>query len=266
MSANTLILGLAAGYHYGDVRPFLVSLERTGYTGETVLFVSGTTRGLDRMRGHRARIIKIKRPAKLENVPYNGLRYFLYRDYLESVSQNYGRILISDVRDVIFQRDPFTYPWPAGLNATLEDRRVTVASCPFNARWVREHLGADALAAIGHNPVSCSGTTVGDHGAMLDYLEKMIGRLYPPTTGERMAGYDQGVHNMLIHAGKLAHVTLHDNSGPILTLAQTKDEPRVDADGLVLNEADEPVHMVHQYDRKPNLFRRVRDELAPSLS
>ena len=264
MPASTLILGLAAGYHYGDVRPFLASLERTGHAGETVLFVSGTTRGLDRMQSHGAKIIEVRRPAKLADVPYNALRYFLYRDYLESVDRNYSRILISDVRDVLFQRDPFAYPWPAGLNATLEDRRATVASCPFNAHWVREHLGPKTLTAIGDKPVSCSGTTVGDHGAMLDYLEKMIGRLSPPTTGERMAGYDQGVHNMLIHTGKLGNVTLHDNTGPILTLAQTRGEPRIDALGRVLNESGKPAHLVHQYDRKPALFQRMRDDFFPA--
>lgn len=264
MSSDTLILGLAAGYHYGDVRPFLVSLEKTGYAGETVLFVSDTTRDLDRMRSHQTAIVPLKRLPSLADVPYNGLRYFLYQDYLTNSPRTFERILLTDVRDVIFQRDPFSHPWPDGLNATLEDQRVTVVSCPFNAHWVREHLGPETLAAIGDMPVSCSGTTVADHHSMLDYLEKMTARLVPPTTGERMAGYDQGIHNMLIHTGQLANVTLHDNSGPILTLAQTPGAPRTDADGRVLNDAGHPAHLVHQYDRKPKLFRQIRDRLLPT--
>ena len=261
MSQDTLILGLAAGYHYGDVRPFLLSLEQTGYAGETVLFVSDTTRDLDRMRGHRALTVPLERPPGLADVPYNGLRYFLYRNYLADSPRTFARILLTDVRDVIFQRDPFSYPWPDGFNATLEDRRTTVASCPFNAHWVREHLGPETLEAIGHNPVSCSGTTVADHHSMIDYLDKMTARLFPPTTGERMAGYDQGIHNMLVHTGRLANVTLHDNGGPILTLAQTPGDPRTDAHGRVLNDTGRPAHIVHQYDRKPKLFRQIRDGL-----
>ena len=264
MAANTLILGLAAGYHYGNVRPFLVSLERAGYAGETVLFVSDTTRDLDTMRDHGATVIPLARPDALSAVPYNGLRYFLYRDFLTDAGRTYDRILLTDVRDVLFQHDPFDFPWSDGLNATLEDRHVTVGSCPFNAHWVREHLGRDALAAIRDKPVSCSGTTVADHASMLDYLGKMTGLLDPPTTGERMAGYDQGAHNLLVHTGRLGHVTLHDNSGPVLTLAQTRGEPRADAKGRVLNEAGVPAHMVHQYDRKPALFRRIRDDFSPT--
>lgn len=265
MTADTLILGMAAGYHYGDVRPFLVSLEETGYAGRTVLFTSRTTRDLDRLRAHRVTVVPFEHPVRLADVPCNGLRYFLYRDYLRAHPRDFSRILVTDVRDVLFQRDPFDFPWPDGLNAMLEDRRATVGSCPFNAHWVREHLGADALAAIADRPVSCSGTTVADREAMLGYLDLMTGLLDPPTTGERMAGYDQGIHNHLIHTGRVA-AALHDNAGPVLTLAQTLGEPRLDHAGRVLNEAGEPAHLVHQYDRKPDLFKRVRDRYAPARS
>ncbi|MCJ2163326.1 hypothetical protein [Pseudodesulfovibrio sp. S3] len=262
MPGKTLILGLAAGYHYNDVRPFLASLDRAAYTGDLVLFVSETTRDLDRMGRHPAAIIPIERTSGMENLPYNGLRYFLYREWLTSCGQTYDRILLTDVRDVIFQYDPFAHAWPDGVNCTLEDRIVTVGTCPFNAHWVREHLGRNALAEVADRPVSCSGTTVADHGSMLTYLRLMTDRLTPPTLGERMAGYDQGVHNHLLHTGQIPNLTLHDNTGPILTLAQTREEPIVDAQGYVLNDAGKRPHMVHQYDRKPGLFQHLRGRFA----
>lgn len=258
MTDNTLIFGLAAGYHYGDVRPFLLSLDRVGYAGKTILFVSKTTRGVDMMRKHGATIIPLEHPNRLTDVPYNGLRYFLYQDYLRSSDRTFDRILLTDVRDVFFQQNPFSHPWADGLNCTLEDLRVTLATCPFNAHWIREHLGRDTLDAIGHHPISCSGTTVGDHQAMTDYLEHMTSLLHPPTTGECMAGYDQGIHNMLIRTGRLENITLHDNTGPILTLAQCPGEPEIDAQARVLNDAGAPAHIIHQYDRKPQLFKKIR--------
>lgn len=104
MTRNTLILGLAAGYHYGDVRPFLASLDRTGYTGERVLFISETTRNLDRMRSHQTTLIPVDRSEEFESIPYNGLRYFDYLRFLEASDKRYERILITDVRDVIFKQ------------------------------------------------------------------------------------------------------------------------------------------------------------------
>ncbi|WP_319584236.1 hypothetical protein [uncultured Pseudodesulfovibrio sp.] len=262
MGGKHLILGLAAGYHYGDVRPFLASLDRAAYAGDLVFFVSKTTRDLDRMRQHGVELLPMERPPGTEDVPCNGLRYFLYLEYLRTCGQTYDRILISDVRDVLFQRDPFDFPWPDGVCCTLEDASATVGSCPFNARWVREHLGAPALDAITDRPVSCSGTTVGDHAAMLAYLAKMTGLLLPPSTGECMAGYDQGIHNHLVHTGRINDLTLYDNDGPILTLAQTRGEPAVNAHGEVLNEAGRVPHLVHQYDRKSSLFKMIRERFA----
>lgn len=262
MSDATLILGLAAGYHYGDVRPFLTSLERAGYQGECVLFVSETTRDLDRMGLHNVTIIPLERRAGLESISYNALRYFLYQEYLNSCEREFDRIMISDVRDVIFQRNPFSFPWSTGLNIALEDSRIPIGSCPYNAHWIRQHLGETALSDIKNKTISCSGTTVGDSAAMLDYLAKMTDNLISFEGGERMAGYDQGVHNWLVHTGQIPVLTMHENSDPILTLGYTQGEPALDREGDIRNEAGERIHIVHQYDRKPALFKTIRSKYA----
>jgi hypothetical protein len=259
---NSLILGLAAGYHYGDVRPFLQSLEECGYEGECVLFVSETTRDLERMADHAVLLVPFERTAGQEDVPYNALRYFLYLDFMRSLRCYYSHVMMTDVRDVVFQRDPFSFSWPEGINCTLEDRRMTLATCPHNSHWIRTHQGQEAMAAVGHEPISCSGTTVCDQAGAVRYLEAMTERLIPFKGGERIAGYDQGVHNVLLHTGQLGKLTLHDNGGPILTLGYTKGEPVLDAEGFVLNDNGERAHIVHQYDRKSDLFKKLRKRFA----
>jgi hypothetical protein len=260
VGSNDLILGLAAGYHYGDVLPFLRSLEMSGFEGRCVLFVSDTTRDLDRIGKLGAELIPLTRPDRLAHLPYNALRYFLYLDFLREADASVGRVLLSDVRDVVFQRDPFAFPWPAGLNCALEDQRMTLGACPHNSHWIRTHLGGDALDAVREAPISCSGTTVGDREAVVRYLEILTARLLPFNGGKRMAGYDQGVHNVLIRTGALGAPALHGNDGPILTLGYTRGEPATDDDGRVLNQSGEPAFIVHQYDRKPGLFRLIREQ------
>lgn len=260
MAQPNCILGLAAGYHYGDVRPFLASLDRVGFDGECVLFVSQTTRDLDRIETHGVTLVPFERPAGLDHVSYNAYRYFLYLDYLEA--NEFNRVFISDVRDVVFQRDPFDGPWVEGLNCTLEDRRMTIGKCPYNSHWIRGHQGREAVASVADGPISCSGTTLGDHGAILRYVKTMTKGLVPFGGGEQMGGYDQGLHNVLLHTGGLGEVALHDNTGPILTLGYTEGEPRLNEDGLVLNEQGEVAHIVHQYDRKSTLFKTIRKRFA----
>ena len=271
----TLVMGLAAGYHAGDVRPFLASLRGTGFAGRCVLFASPTTRDTGRMADMGADVLPFERSPALAHLPYNALRYFLYLDLLRQAPRPYARVLITDVRDVIFQRDPFSFPWADGLNVTLEDARMTIGACPYMTRWTTGHLGEAAWRALANRRISCSGTTVGGHAAMTDYLERLTGLLLPfspappppapggtppPPTG--MAGYDQGVHNHLLHGGHLSRVTVHDNAGPILTLGYKATPPATDAHGDILNDAGLPAVMVHQYDRMPELYRAVRARYA----
>jgi len=262
---NQLILGLAAGYHYGDVRPFLVSLERAGYRGECVLFVSETTRNLDRIGEHNVTLIHLEWPAGLKHLPYNALRYFLYLNFLKASDRHFERILITDVRDVVFQLNPFDYSWPEGINCTLEDKRMTIGECPHNSHWIRRHLGKKAWTTIKDSHISCSGTTMADHDSMLKYLETLTAKLTPYTPGERMAGYDQGVHNHLVHTGQFNELTFQDNFGPILTLGYTRGDPETDGKGFVLNEAGSRAHIVHQYDRKPELHKTIHRQYTDSI-
>lgn len=269
--AGGLILGLAAGYHFGDVSPFILSLRETGFAGRCVLFVSPTTRDVDRMREHGVEAVPFERSGPLAHLPYNAWRYVLYRDYLARGPARHGPILLTDVRDVLFQADPFSVPWSPGLHVTLEDRRMTIGQCPHMRHWMGGHLGEAAWQSIADRPISCSGTTVADHDAMLAYLDLMLPLLATFSPAPRMAGYDQGVHNHLLHTGALAAqapVTVLDNTGPILTLGYTEGEPAVDGQGRVLcaplpGGAPAPAAIVHQYDRKPGLHATVRARYAP---
>ena len=261
MADRNLILGLAAGYHLGDVGPFLRSLSLTGCESRCVLFVSDTTRDLDRMAALGAEIVPSVRTAALDNVPYNALRYFLYRGMLRR-EDDFDRVLLTDVRDVVFQTDPFAFSWPDGVNVVLEDPSVALGECPHNSRWTLGHLGATAFDVLRDKTISCSGTVMADKAGAMAYLRAMTERLLPPPDGERMAGYDQGVHNLLVHTGKLPGVVFHDNDGPVLTLGQTDGEPALDEDGFVINRLGRRPHIVHQYDRKPGLHRHFRRRFA----
>jgi hypothetical protein len=266
MSDHTLILGLAAGYHYGDMRPFLAPVGAAGFRGRCVLFDSPTPGDLAAGAGHGVTVLPLTRSPGLDHLPYNALRYFLYRDFLATAPVPWHRILTTDVRDVIFQADPFTFPWPDGINCVLEDRRTTLGGCEHNARWIRGHQGEEALSRVADHTVSCSGTTVADHEGMVRYLAAMTERLLPFTPAPRMAGYDQGVHNVLVHTAALPDLTLHDTHGPVLTLAATRGEPDMDDDGGVRNARGTRPVMVHQYDRKPALFARIRARYAPATA
>ena len=266
-ACRLLVMGLAAGYHYGDVRPFVASLRETGFAGDCTLFVSPTTRDLDRIAAHDVDCRTIDRQTDYEalsHLPWNALRFFIYRDHLRRLPSLPDAVLLCDVRDIIFQSDPAARLWGTGLCCTLEDRRMTVGDCPYMRRWMCGHLGEPAWNAIAHHNISCSGTVAGGASAVLCYLDAMCDALLPFVPGPGMAGYDQGVHNHLLRNGALGIARLTDNSsGPILTLGYKTTMPERDNDGRILCDDGTPAVIVHQYDRMPGLFADVRARYAP---
>ena len=182
---------------------------------------------------------------------YQSLRYRIYLDYLERRPTHADRVLLCDVRDVIFQTDPFARP-PAGeLEVVLEAAHVTIGADPFNGRWIQSLYGAKCLSRIADRTVSCSGTTLGTDTGIRRYLRLMcdsIARFRRP-----LGAHDQGIHNYLLWTGRLDPAVIHRNGhGPILTLGAERRLHR-DNHGRLLNSDASVAPVVHQYDRHPEL-------------
>jgi hypothetical protein len=175
------------------------------------------------------------------------LRYIHYLDVLES-NPAAEVVMLSDVRDVIFQRDPFAET-VSGLEFALEDDSIRVGDEVFNTRWLRELYGDDFVATSRGRLVSCSGTTFGEREPMLTYLRLMVAEI----TGRRlpMGSRDQGAHNAVISRADLPDVRLVPNGrGRVLTLGGVK-MPRIGAGGCLMNDDGSTPAVVHQWDRHP---------------
>eukprot|EP00971_Amphidinium_carterae_P016727 330120-Amphidinium_carterae.1 len=151
-------------------------------------------------------------------------RYKMFESYLaEEAQASIKYVLISDIRDVIAQGNPFAAirsKWPNKLVFTSEDERLTLASCPFNSRWLK-HLFAPAIVAqLGPHAVSCSGVTLGAVDVLRHYLRGMSKWADASTDAKRRAGLelakgaDQGIHNCIVHG--VCDVTTSLDSEPTL--------------------------------------------------
>jgi hypothetical protein len=185
-------------------------------------------------------------------------RFFYFLRYLRL--HPYERVLLTDVRDVLFQRDPFIDIPPSGLAVSIETRRYTIASEPNNRRWLADAFGPKLVKEIGANPVSCVGVTCGDAGAMGNYLGLMTKEMLRlPAKVARTGGADTAIHNALLWTDQLESVQpLETLASPVATLnAIPEDEVKLSTCGTLLNTDGSEPSVVHQYDR-------VRG-LAPAL-
>ena len=187
-------------------------------------------------------------------------RYAIYYLYLSKYGHKYANVMLSDVRDVVFQGDPFDFHFEDGsLNCFLEEGEKTIGESEGNAQWIREGFGEDALAKIADKSISCSGTTIGSIDSIMAYLKAMIDSFVQ--LKYHSWGIDQGVHNYIIYQGLVKNVKFYQNfSGPILTMHYTNEEKlRFDSNGYLRNEDGSAINVLHQYDR---LSPETRNKIA----
>ena len=102
-------------------------------------------------------------------------RYFAYLQFLARHREHYDNVMLSDLRDVVFQSDPFGRPLPADIVFARERRRI--AEERINRNWIADVYGDAAADNLRDFEVSCSGTTFGTAAGMLRYLVAMTTEL-----------------------------------------------------------------------------------------
>lgn len=265
-----LVLGAIKNLEFDELKPFLHSLFQTGFDGKVAFYVGQasqpTCKALNDMG---VEILTVGEYNTLTASPINALRYFVYEQYLAGLAEVPERILLADVRDVVFQRNPFEIDLGGGLCCFLENENMRLGTCVANSGWLACAYGKEVLERLGRHKISCSGTTIGTGTAVRSYLAAMTTGLRAidertPNIVHVIAAIDQCVHNYLLYTDALPGTVLYSNeTGPIATLNYVKSEDfRFDGSGLLLNHNDVPYHVVHQYDRHKELSEKVLKRIA----
>lgn len=302
---KNLILGLGQ-LMLEEMMPFLISLSKTSYKGDISLFVDDPSHAMvSVLRQYRVNVIPFRRRRVYDALPHRALfpvdqtypylvdlfgsfsedkdsaklwwaevlhksparrRYFMYYHYLAARRGEYSNVMLTDVRDVLFQRDPFEFEFGDEICCFLEDKRKTIGSCRVNSKWIRGLFGPSVLREMADKRISCSGITIGGSERIVNYLEIMVKYLVRPGLSRQHYGgfgSDQGVHNYVVHHGLVPNLRLFPNeSGPVLTMHHMREEDiRFSEDGFLVNREGSIVRVIHQYDRHP----RARDELFRKL-
>ena len=191
----------------------------------------------------------------------HNFRHWLYCDYLLKHGERFRNVLVTDVRDVVFQKDPFDFPVANAIHVAMENPDIPIGACPWTSDWFRQGYAPDILERLRDAEISCAGTTLAPVALMQRYLRLMIEELSTMPNPHEHA--DQPAHNVLVHSGRLDPlVRLRNFEGPVLTVGS---EPRyLLHDGNLVNRDGSVIALIHQYDRHPQLQRLFARKALPS--
>ncbi|MCU0770911.1 MAG: hypothetical protein MUE94_03945 [Verrucomicrobia bacterium] len=288
---RTVILALVHGYSRIHLHPFVQSLEDAGYRGRLVFFHSGVgSDAIDHWRNLGIEVIPsgfqmsrvreswrrewgvlrrlplvLRRALFKELCPMAMFRYFVYRSFLMHESGVVERVMLTDARDVFFQRDPFALALGDGVHVFEEDRCQTLGTEPCNRRWMDRYFSRQTVEMLGREPILCSGTILGDFKPLVEFLKCFID--FATTVqqiGSPWDGIDQPVFNVLIRQSRCPPVRVHRNGDSAVLTAgiMVPERIRFDPDDRIVNDRGEVIPVVHQLDRHPalnqNLMRNLR--------
>ena len=237
-STNATVMGMATGYNVGVYKKFVGSLRNSGFQGNIILVVSPnpgekveqylTSKGVTMKRlkevpctteimkqediksGHDKEIMTCADPYPHLKVRWG--RFPILRDHLKECETCTGPVLISDVRDAIFQRDPF------GDGASKINGLQVFEEYKFQktTHWLVKGPVSKCKGLVIDETMLCSGTTIGTREAMLEYLGIMEQEMTdwmkdPKCCCNQMNGDDQSIHNYLFYTGRFPFATAIKN-------------------------------------------------------
>jgi hypothetical protein len=266
--ARRVVLGAAVGLDISQVRTFIQSLRASGYGGDIVMLVGPlqfalksylSSRGVQPLPAWYIRRI---------HGPIFTYRFELLAEYLNRHADRYDQVLISDVRDVVFQRHPFEGITNPACHFFLESADWTIGSEPTNMRWMQMFLAPDQIARIRNCQITCCGVSLGGIGGMTRYLNCMAKYLHAvPLKIRRRHGADTVFHNLMAHLTRDVDCVMIENNGHVATMGlEPASAYVVGADRLIRTAGGGLPAILHQYDRIPEFRDAVEARYSAEWS
>jgi hypothetical protein len=241
-SRHATVMGMATNYPVGVFKSFVGSLRRNGFLGHIILAISpdpkpgvveylnsqnvtmkrlklvncstdilGASKNRSNLNEHDIETMTCVDPYPDLKVRWG--RFALLYDYLLDCEACTGPVLVADVRDTVFQRDPFGPDAPTvnGLQVFEEYRAMRTT------HWlVKGPVEQCKGIIIFDKPMLCSGTTIGTRDAMLRYLTEMVNEMKAwmhdhKCCCNKISGDDQSIHNYLYYTDRLPYATAQKN-------------------------------------------------------
>ena len=256
---KNLILGGIKNLNWNLIKPFFSSFFDANIKNcDIIIFCKKISQEVsDKLKS--LGVIMYEIPDEYNKLSVPDVRFVLYEEFLRDRWDKYNMILSTDIRDVFIQKDVFKYyeKYKSFLGLAIEDGDLTEKS---NKRWLTRIYGNDIYEAIKHERVICCGTIWGtaDKFYEMSYdMAKELKAKYPLN----IFVHDQPVLNYFVYYLKKYKdfIIYSNNSGPVMTIGCShRENISIDSDGNLLNYKGEIPALIHQYDRFPDILKKIK--------
>jgi hypothetical protein len=194
---------------------------------------------------------------------HNNTRYLKIQEFIAQNSNCYKNVLLSDVRDVVFQKDPFSDLSGEFIIAPEEDEEKTIEmDQQFNARWLKQCYGENFYEEFKDRKIICCGTVIGSIKNITVYLEHICQEMYRFYEEKSECFYDMmdtAIHVSMFYKkyDLFLNPIIKTNGDYIATIGITSREYPHKIEVLnnhILVNGKMP-SIVHQYDRSEPLIQ-----------
>lgn len=264
-----IIISAFRGYDYNVVKPYIDSINNTDFKGDKVLIAIDITDKTKQQIEDAGWICEVRSP--MSNMMFHNERFYHLHQYMNKHQTQYRYMISTDVRDVIFQKDPTIW-----LKARLKSPHKIVAVSESiliqNEHWNRNNIQKCFPAEyerVANTPVLNVGILSGD----ADTLATLCGLIYQLSLNRADWVADQAAYNVLIRLHPYSnitmistlidayacnlHITHKPNEKDMFKPYLLEKAPELSYGRMIEAETGAPYYIVHQYDRDPELVKSL---------
>jgi hypothetical protein len=258
------IVGCITQYGVDDIRPYVESIEKSGFNGDKVMLIYDVSTEVIEYLTKKGWILfqsQLEEHVILQR----------FRDMYVILNQyKTDWIIWTDVKDVIFQKDPISW---------IEDNSSYTRLFAFSEcvklkddPWAVVNTGSsfpmEWQLGLSEKISYCAGTIVGDLESIRDLFIQIY--RWSKTTANPGQLSDQAAFNALINLEQFRSTTklVNQESGFVTQLGTVwckKDElpilepTPIYKDGKFYNQKGDEFVIVHQYDRDPQIKKEINE-------
>jgi hypothetical protein len=186
------------------------------------------------------------------------IRWLYFREFLR-LNKKYKKVLISDIKYVIFQDHFFSRLEEDTLYLT--EQGLNFGAGHWDTRWYKQAFGMNALEKVKGKPALCCALVAGGRIPVVQFLDSFCAGILDRPVGSTV---DQAIFNHCYYSTDFStnRIQLLKNDGQITFHAinpkQVQEEFNVTENGVVTQNS-KLVPIIHGWDRNEAIFEYVSD-------